>query len=168
MSSTTPLPAHSFSLRDIVADVAQARKEADPALLVEHVLAAIDPSDYEEALTQALYGFVTTFVVTARHTPRSGATTTGRKIGTSRLAGVSAFLASREFSPARGEWIHLSEATAEDLVSMAAKREAMATQYMAKASWYQSIAEALNAHKAPTVGRLPKTVQNALLESRPA
>lgn len=169
MTKTNPIPDTEFSLRDIVTEVCQTRHEADPALLVEHVLAAIDPADYEAALEQALHGFVTTFVVTARHTPRAEAVTpTGRKVGMSKLAGIAAFLASREFSPARGEWIHLADATADDLVSMAEKRQAMAAQYTEKANWYASMAESLKTHKAPTVGKLPKTVQRGLLEARPA
>ena len=167
-SSASPLP--EFSLRDIVAEICDTHRDPDPAKLVEPVLAAIDAMDYQEALRQALHGYITTFVVTARHTPRaySESTTAGRKIGKSRLAGVAAFLSSREFSPARGEWIHLFEATADDLRSMAAKREAMAMQYMEKAAWYASIAETLKSHSVDTVGHLPVVVQEGLLAARPA
>lgn len=149
-------------------EILDTNKAADPAMLVGPVLAAIDPADYEEALRQTLHQYITTAAVTARNTPRSGDTViTGRKIGRSRLAGVTAFLSSREFSPARGEWIHLAEATSDDLRSMAAKRQAMALQYAEKATWYDSIAEALDSHGAKTVNKLPTTVQRALLEARP-
>jgi len=170
MSTSSAAPLPEFNLRDVVAEIAETHRDADPARLIEPVLDAIDPLDYEEALRQALHGYITTFVVTARQTPRTVTLlpAPGRKIGKSRLSGVAAFLSSREFSPARGEWIHLFEANAEDLKAMAAKREAMALQYQAKAQWYGSIAHELQQHSVSTVGDLPMMVQESLLDARPA
>ena len=43
-SAAAPLP--EFNLRDVVSDICASHREADPARLVEPVLAAIDPADY--------------------------------------------------------------------------------------------------------------------------
>jgi len=160
-------PAPSFSLHEVVTDVCTTNPTvADPYDLAELVLAKIDSDDYREALHQALSRYLTGYVTQHRptnHQPSPGASPgRGRTVGRSRLAGVGDFLASREFSPHRGAWILLSEATVEDLRSIAVKRGEAAATYIVKQAWYDGIADLLLVHKAATVNDLPVTVQSAI------
>jgi len=170
-SSPTALPA-PFNLREVVARIAETHHDADPARLVQPVLDQIDPAYYEEALRQALHGFITAHVVSLRSTHSTGYSqnppTTNRTKGTPRLAGLARFLSSREYSPARKDWILLADATAEDLHSMALKREVTAQHFMALATWYNSVADALYTNGVVTVADLPVTVQEGLFANRPS
>lgn len=144
---------------------------ADPAVLADLMLDRIDPADYKEALRQTLHRYLSTFVVSTR--PTRGAEepdptpTSGRRVGKSRLTGLGDFLASREFSPNRGRWILLAEATVADLRSMVEKREQVAAMYLAKAAWYSEMANLVEKYEVVTVGDLPVTVQSALMAGTP-
>jgi len=153
-----------FGLNEIVTDVCDGNPSiADAYDLAELVLAKIDPSDYREALHQALHPYLTGYVTQRRPTNHQPSDpTASRTVGRSRLAGVGNLLASREFSPHRGAWILLSEATEADLRSIAVKRGEVAATYLAKEAWYNGVADLLLAHKVAMVGDLPVTVKAAL------
>lgn len=172
--SITHHTAPSFNLADVVADVCAANPTvADPADLTILVLGQIDTDDYYDALHQTLRLFVTSHITQHRptnHQSNSGSggstsqsgTGTGRTVGRSRLAGIGDLLTSREFSPHRGGWILLSDATVDDLRSIAAKRGETAATYIAKQQWFDGVADLLVTHKVVTVSDLPVTIKSAL------
>lgn len=171
------MPATVSKMRDInlsnvVAGVCESNPDiADPSDLADLVLDKIDPADYKEALRQALHRYLPSYVVATRPTrgaddPTVGSVS-GRRVGKSRLSGLGAFLSSREFSPYRGRWILLAEATVDDLRSMVEKREAVAAMYLAKSKWYSEMADTVEAYEVATVGDLPVTVQASLMEGTP-
>jgi hypothetical protein len=160
--STAKQPA-PFNLHEIVADICDTNPTvADPYSLAELVLAKIDSQDYREALHQALSRYLTGYVTQHRPTNHQPGSVGGRTVGRSRLAGVGNLLASREFSPHRGAWILLAEATEADLRSIAAKRGEVAATYLAKEAWYNGVADLLLEHKVTVVGELPVTIKAAL------
>jgi hypothetical protein len=169
-TAPSPFSLPAFSLREVVAEVCETHLEADPAKLVQPVLDNIDPAYYKEALRQALHGFIVAHVVGSRNATRQSGTpqsSMGRKIGRPRLDGLSKFLTSRQYSPARNDWILLAEATIDDLRSMAAKRQETAQQFHALSLWYYSMANELKSNSVHTIADLPVLVQQRLLESRP-
>ena len=95
-----------------------------------------------------------------------GTKPTKRKIGKSPLVGIGKFLNSREFSPIRSTWILLKEATVEDIRSMVEKRRNMAAKYLAKADWYEAMADEMVAHGVTTFGELPIATQVSFMSGR--
>lgn len=168
------VPVGTFNLRDVVSDTCDTHPSVtDPADLIDHVLAAIAPNDYHEALRQALHSYISSFVVSNRPTrgvswqPSSMSTKPKRKVGRPRHEVAAKFRASRHFSPFRKDWILLAEATVEDIRSIAAHRSRMAETYQLKSAWFTSIADAMIEHMADTFADLPEAIQLQVMHEEP-
>jgi hypothetical protein len=155
----------AFNLRDVLRDAAASTTDPHPAAVAEAAFDAIDQADRAVALRQALDMLAGHYVMETRPTRRSGTRSRGkRRVTGSRLAALTrSFLDSREFSPFRGDWIMLRQATAEDLRSMAESRFKQAEQNMEKGDWYERCAKEVSEHGVETFGELPEEVVESLM-----
>lgn len=172
-----------FALRERVRSISDASPSPDPHVIAEAVLDSLADDEIRPALEQSLVAFVTEFVVSTRPTRRS---TRRRKRKTplapvpAPAVGegdeeeeeatsapsvslswherheVSEFMKSKEFSPARGTWIFLEDANAEDIESMINRRIQLAEAHASKARWFRAVLDSLTAHAAATFGDLPE------------
>lgn len=157
----------TFNLRTVLHDAGESTTDPDPAAVAETAFEAIQPADHAEALRQALDLLAPHFVAETRptrRTKRKPRKTARKRPSAAAATAVRKFLASREFSPIRNAWIHLSEATAEDLQSIADARYTLAEQTHAKGDWWARCAKEVAEHGVDTFGELPESVIEELME----
>jgi len=149
-----------FRLGPVAYRVVKASAAVDPDVVAKEILAAIDPSDYEAALLQALRTIARIEIDGRRRASLNvGASASGQKPGKSWIQRARASWLEQGERNAAGAWAALGDFTRADLVAAAQFRRANAASSIAFAEWYESLDTLMAAHpRAKRVRDLPARV----------
>lgn len=164
-----PSTIHGFDLHVALATLTRGRGPTDVDVIVDELLAMIQPSEYERVLREALADVVVRAHL-ARPTPKPRPRPTpagpAAKVATIRDQWQHT-LAAFDFTGHRGRPTTLLDATSADLLA-AARDRADASQLAARqAAFLRGVAKALDDAGVQRVEQLPAQLQRAVAERIP-
>jgi hypothetical protein len=147
-----------MNLHALALKIVRENGSPDPSVLAKSLVAAVEPDDYRDVLEEMARGYIRHVIGYERH---SGSVA-GVGHGSSKVAGArdawARFLAGPEFVPSLGEWVHLRDATREQVLEMAGLRFEKARENEAAGQRYKALAARMRTAKAKQVGDLDESV----------
>jgi hypothetical protein len=141
------------SLRHLVSEVVETSPDADPGQIAAQVVDRLPRADYKHALLELARPYVREVIRTSRsqHSKRMGARGSS-KVAAIREAAWKARLDSPEYVPSADVWIHLRDATREQVLEMAAYRIKLGTESIIAGKRYEALAEDMRKASVMRVG----------------
>jgi hypothetical protein len=149
----------SMNLHGLALEIVRENGSPDPSVLAKSLVDKIKPKDYRKALDQMARQYVRVVMTEdARRRGNGG----GKGRGSAKVANAreawQRILNSPEYVPSIGEWLHLRDATREQVLEMGELRMVKARENEAAAQLYFTLAKKMKTAKAEHVIDVDQTV----------
>lgn len=132
-----------MNVHELALAIVRKSSSPDPGVMAEALVDAIDPADYREALLLMARGYVRVVIHETRGVTLQATIPTGggsRKVDAARGAWRHRILNTSEFVPSIRSWVHLQDATRDQVLEMASHRHGKAAENKAAAERYGALA----------------------------
>lgn len=152
-----------MNLHQLALETVRESASPDPGVMAEDLVNRIPAGEYRDALLMMARAYVCDVIRSQRTALNGGGRSSGsRKVEAARAA-WKRLLDVPEYVPSIGAWIALRDATREQVLEMAALRQAKAAENLAVAERYEAIAKAMRREGVKTAADLGERFLETLL-----